>query len=106
MRGMASRLKVRGRFEDPSGVVYDLASPQGKVVLHFAREAAGWWRVNAHAANAERARDAVVVTAAGPTRARALAEITEFWRYQLTSLSLPAVDWPTVVALLDSMDAF
>jgi hypothetical protein len=104
MRGISSRLEMRGRFEVGDAVVYDFSSPHGPVTLHFAPEDGSGWRVQAHAANVPNA-DAVVVTASGPTRARALAHVTKFWRKKRTSQSLPAVDWPSVIAFLDRIDA-
>lgn len=83
------------------GMTYDLACPGSPLIVRVA-PASERWRVEARTSAA---RDAIVVTACGPTRAAALAEVGRWWARQEIPLDLPHLDWEAVRRALASVCA-
>lgn len=83
------------------GVTYDLACPESPLIVRVISSSERW-RVEARTSSA---RDAIVVTACGPTRAAALAEVGRWWTCQEVPLELPHLDWDAIERALAGVSA-
>lgn len=92
---------VAQELRDATKMRYLLACPESPLTVRM-YPSADRWHVEARTSDAA---DAVVVTAAGPSRAAALAEVGRWWRAQEKTLDLPHLDWEAITRALAEVRA-
>jgi len=98
-------LRITNQFRSRSGFVYDLRCEGATLVLSITPrvkpEDPGAWSVEARVGT----KDAVPITAWGPTKRDALREVGAAWMARASSANLPTFDWEAVATALSAVRA-